>query len=98
MAVIIVLAYRPCCSDWSEREAAGFDVGNYILGGGGFVSRLMNEVREKRGMAYSVYSYFMPMQQPGAFQIGLQTKKEQADEALQGGARDVAQLRRKRCD
>lgn len=58
-------------------------VGNYILGGGGFVSRLMNEVREKRGMAYSVYSYFMPMQQPGVFQIGLQTKNEQVDEALQ---------------
>jgi zinc protease len=57
-------------------------VGNYILGGGGFVSRLMQEIREKRGMAYSVYSYFMPMQQPGAFQIGVQTKKEQADEAL----------------
>jgi len=57
-------------------------VGNYILGGGGFVSRLMNEIREKRGLAYSVYSYFMPLQQPGAFQIGLQTKKEQADEAL----------------
>jgi zinc protease len=57
-------------------------VGNYILGGGGFVSRLMDEIREKRGMAYSVYSYFMPMQQPGAFQIGLQTKKEQAADAL----------------
>ena len=57
-------------------------VGNYILGGGGFVSRLMNEVREKRGMAYSVYSYFMPMEQPGAFQIGLQTRKDQADESL----------------
>jgi zinc protease len=57
-------------------------VGNYILGGGGFVSRLMKEVREKRGLAYSVYSYFMPLKQPGAFQIGLQTKKEQADEAL----------------
>lgn len=57
-------------------------VGNHILGGGGFVSRLMEEVREKRGLAYSVYSYFMPMKQPGAFQIGLQTKKEQADEAL----------------
>lgn len=56
--------------------------GNYILGGGGFVSRLMNEVREKRGMAYSVYSYFVPTLQPGIFQIGLQTKKEQADEAL----------------
>ena len=58
-------------------------VGNYILGGGGFVSRLMNEVREKRGLAYSVYSYFVPTLQPGVFQVGLQTKKEQADEALQ---------------
>ena len=58
-------------------------VGNHILGGGGFVSRLMSEVREKRGFAYSVYSYFMPLKQPGAFQIGLQTKKAQADEALQ---------------
>ncbi|MEQ1589104.1 MAG: pitrilysin family protein, partial [Gallionella sp.] len=57
-------------------------VGNHILGGGGFTSRLMNEVREKKGMAYSVYSYFVPLKQPGAFQIGLQTKKEQADEAL----------------
>lgn len=57
-------------------------VGNYILGGGGFVSRLMNEVREKRGLAYSVYSYFIPMQQPGAFQIGLQTRKDQSDDAL----------------
>jgi zinc protease len=57
-------------------------VGNYVLGGGGFESRLMNEVREKRGLAYSIYSYFMPLKQPGAFQIGLQTRKDQADEAL----------------
>ena len=57
-------------------------VGNYILGGGGFVSRLTEEVREKRGLVYSVYSYFMPMGELGPFQIGLQTKKEQADEAV----------------
>ena len=57
-------------------------VGNYILGGGGFVSRLTEEVREKRGLVYSVYSYFMPMAELGPFQIGLQTKKEQAGEAL----------------
>jgi zinc protease len=57
-------------------------VGNYVLGGGGFVSRLMREVREKRGLAYSVYSYFMPMKDEGPFQIGLQTKKEQSAEAL----------------
>ncbi|MGB8517117.1 MAG: pitrilysin family protein, partial [Gallionella sp.] len=65
-------------------------VGNYILGGGGFVSRLMNEVREKRGLAYSVYSYFMPLKQTGAFQIGLQTKKEQANDALQLVRKTVA--------
>lgn len=58
-------------------------VGNYILGGGGFVSRLTEEVREKRGLAYSVYSYFMPMSEAGPFQIGLQTRREQADEALE---------------
>lgn len=57
-------------------------VGNYTLGGGGFVSRLMNQVREKRGLAYGVYSYFEPLAQPGPFQIGLQTKSDQADEAL----------------
>ena len=57
-------------------------VGNYILGGGGFVSRLTEEVREKKGYVYSVYSYFMPMQEKGPFQIGLQTKKEQIDEAF----------------
>ena len=51
-------------------------VGNYVLGGGGFVSRLTEEVREKRGLVYSVYSYFMPMAELGPFQIGLQTKKE----------------------
>ncbi len=58
-------------------------LGNYILGGGGFVSRLTEEVREKRGLVYSVYSYFMPMAELGPFQIGLQTKKEQAEAALQ---------------
>ena len=57
-------------------------VGNYILGGGGFVSRLMEQVREKRGLAYSVYSYFTPLMQEGPYQAGLQTKKEQANEAL----------------
>lgn len=65
-------------------------VGNYVLGGGGFVSRLMREVREKRGLAYSVYSYFMPLKDNGPFQIGLQTKKEQVPEALDIVKRVVA--------
>lgn len=67
-------------------------VGNYILGGGGFVSRLTEEVREKRGLVYSVYSYFMPMAQLGPFQIGLQTKKEQAEEALKLVNQTLAQF------
>lgn len=58
-------------------------VGNYILGGGGFVSRLTNEVREKRGLSYSVYSYFAPGLHAGAFTLGLQTRPDQADQALQ---------------
>lgn len=57
-------------------------VGNYILGGGGFVSRLTEQVREERGLVYSVYSYFIPMAQRGPFEIGLQTKREQTDAAL----------------
>jgi zinc protease len=57
-------------------------VGNYILGGGGFVSRLTNEVREKRGLSYSVYSGFSPGLHAGAFQIGLATRPDQAAEAV----------------
>jgi zinc protease len=57
-------------------------VGNYILGGGGFASRMLEEVRQKRGLAYSAYSYFMPMKERGPFMIGLQTRRDQAGAAL----------------
>jgi len=57
-------------------------VGNHILGGSGLVSQLSNEVREKRGLSYSVYSYFRPMRQLGPYQFGLQTRNDQAEEAL----------------
>jgi len=54
---------------------------NHILGGGGFGSRLMEEVREQRGLVYGVYSYFLPLAVPGPFVITLQTKADQAKEA-----------------
>lgn len=57
-------------------------VGNYVLGGGGFDSRLLKEVRDKRGYAYSAYSYFLPMAMAGPFQIGLQTQGAQTADAL----------------
>ena len=55
---------------------------NYILGGGGFVSRLMAEIRNKRGLAYSVASFFDPGKYPGSFQIVLQTKNPSARDAI----------------
>lgn len=57
-------------------------VGNYVLGGGGLVSRLSTEVREKRGLSYSVYSDLAPLRLPGPFLIGLQTRNAQRDQAL----------------
>ncbi len=56
-------------------------LGNHILGGSGLVSLLMEEVREKRGLSYSTYSYFLPLAQPGPFLMGLQTKNDQAQHA-----------------
>ena len=57
--------------------------GNQILGGGGFTSRLVKEVRVKRGLSYSVYSYYFPLQQPGPFTLGLQTRSDQAQQAAE---------------
>lgn len=57
-------------------------LGNQVLGGGGFSSRLTIELRQKRGLSYSSYSYFAPYLRPGPFAIGVQTKKEQAAEVL----------------
>jgi len=57
-------------------------VGNHILGGSGLVSRLNEEIREKRAMSYSVYSYFFPQREYGVFTIGLQTKNTQTKEAV----------------
>ena len=67
-------------------------VGNYILGGSGLISRLAVEIREKRGLAYSVYSYFVPMRQRGPFVIGLQTRNDQAQLAEQVTRETVAKF------
>ena len=58
-------------------------VGNHVLGGSGFGSRIVEEIREKRGLAYSSYSYFLPMRKDGPFIIGMQTRNGEADQALQ---------------
>lgn len=58
-------------------------VANHTFGGSGFASRLMESIREKRGLAYSVYSYFSPMREFGPFMMGMQTKSDQTAQALE---------------
>ncbi len=58
-------------------------VGNHILGGSGLVSKITEEVREKRGLSYSAYSYLVPMARKGPFTMGLQTRNDQTDQALE---------------
>ncbi len=55
---------------------------NYILGGGGFASRLMINIREDKGLVYSIHSYFAPNKYGGSFQVSLQTKNESANTAI----------------
>jgi zinc protease len=69
----------------TRKDPDYFDlyVGNHILGGSGFSSRLMQEIREERGLVYSVYSYFLPMESNGPFEMSLQTSTENADQAVE---------------
>ena len=56
---------------------------NYILGGGGLTSRLMIEVREKRGLAYGVYSYLAPRDEAALYLGGVQTANKRMAESLE---------------
>jgi zinc protease len=79
-----------------SRENPDFEalsVMNYILGGGGFASHLVEEVRDKRGLAYSVSSVFEAGKFPGAFQIVLQTKNTSAQEAISLALQQMERMR-----
>jgi len=67
---------------------------NYILGGGGFSSWLVEEIRNKRGLAYSAASFFDPGKYPGSFQIVLQTKNTSAREAIALARGQMGRIRR----
>lgn len=68
--------------DRDDPDYAALALGNQILGGGGFGTRLMSEVREKRGLTYGVSSGFSPMQVRGPFMISLQTRAEMSQGTL----------------
>ncbi len=65
---------------------------NYILGGGGFASRLMDNIRDNRGLAYDVHSYFSASRYGGNFQVGLQTKNESANTAIGEVIREMKRI------
>jgi zinc protease len=76
----------------SDPDYFALLVGNYILGGGGFVSRLTEEVREKRGLTYNISSHFAPGLHAGAFTVSLQTRPDQTEEAVRVARGVVAQF------
>lgn len=65
-----------------DKDHFALYLGNHPFGGSGFTSRLVDSIREERGLAYSVHSYFSPMREAGPFMMGMQTRADQTDEAL----------------
>jgi len=66
---------------------------NYILGGGGFASRLVQNVRDEKGLAYDIHSFFDPNKEAGTFQVGLQTKNESANVAIEEILKEIKRIR-----
>lgn len=76
-----------------DPDFYAIQVMNYVLGGGGFSSRLMDSVRSEKGLAYSVYSAFGAEKYTGTFQIVMQTKNESADEAMRIAQDEIRRIR-----
>ncbi len=87
----IVLGHQGIRRDHPDFYA--LTVMNYILGGGGFSSRLVERIRERNGWAYDVSSQFSPGLEPGSFQVVLQTKNETAGQAVQEVVRELRRIR-----
>lgn len=87
----IILGQRGVARDNPDYYA--LQVMNYILGGGGFVSRLLDNIRTKAGLAYSVASFFTVNRSPGSFQVVMQTKNESTTDAIQRACGELARIR-----
>ncbi len=66
---------------------------NYILGAGGFSSRLMDSIRDKQGLAYGIMSHFDARQMPGSFWVNFQTRTEATNQAIQGVLAEIKSIR-----
>ncbi|MBI5058003.1 MAG: insulinase family protein [Nitrospirae bacterium] len=87
----IILGHAGISRDNPDYYAVS--VMNYILGGGGFESRLMQNVREEKGLAYDIHSFFAPNKYSGTFQVGVQTKNESANTAVEEILKEINRIR-----
>lgn len=88
---LVLFGQRGLQRDHADYYAAF--VMNHILGGGGFTSRLTDEVREKRGLAYGVYSYLAPLDHAALYLGGVATQNERVAESLAVIRAEFARLR-----
>lgn len=69
---------------------------NYILGGGGFSSRLMQTVRDEMGLAYDIHSFFSANKEKGAFQVSVQTKNESANKVIAEIIKQIEKIKKEK--
>lgn len=87
----IILGHQGISRD--SPDFYSISVMNYILGGGGFASRLMQNIRDSQGLAYDVYSLFTPKKEPGDFRVSVQTKNETAHLAIKEVFKEIKRIR-----
>ncbi|MBI3803160.1 MAG: insulinase family protein [Nitrospirae bacterium] len=80
--------------DRANPDYYAVTVMNYILGGGGFSSRMMADIRDNKGLVYSIYSYFEANRYPGEFAVSLQTRSKSTNEAIEGVVQEIARIRK----
>ena len=71
------------------QTSSDFNIGNEILAGSGFNSRLMGKIRKEMGYTYGIYGNMTAMQAPGPYTIKFSTRNEKADEAIQATLQTV---------
>jgi len=79
--------------DRKNPDYYAINVMNYILGGGGFSSRLMKDIRDNQGLAYSIDSHFQANAYPGSFTVSLQTRNAEAQRAIDGVLSEIRKIR-----
>lgn len=78
----------------SNPDYYAVSVMNYILGGGGFASRLMTRIRDDMGLAYDVYSTFDTDRDRGVFEVGIQTKNKSAKTVIDVIIEEIERIRK----